>query len=145
MRAAFGVLIEGLIEAVWLVEPVGLRIVSVNQAALDLTGLARDDLQGRAAIEWMMDITRRLRRPPFGTSIEQKAIHDATLDGLNLFADALPVDPDVPLVWQLLLFIATGYAFKAAVAALDTIPFMLGAPRLARYLRLPPPDREPDD
>lgn len=62
-----------------------------------------------------------------------------------LFADALPVDPDVPLLWQLLLFIATGYAFKAAVAALDTIPFMLGAPRLARYLRLPPPDREPDD
>ncbi len=48
---ACGVLIEALIEAVWLVEPVHLRIVGANQSALDLVGLARDDLMGRAAVE----------------------------------------------------------------------------------------------
>ncbi len=39
---------------------------------------------------------------------------------------------------QLLALIVTGYVFKFLVALLDTIPFVLGAPRLARFLRLPP-------
>jgi hypothetical protein len=47
-------------------------------------------------------------------------------------------------IWpQLLVFIATGYVFKAACALLDTIPFYLGAHHLTRYLRLPPPTQPP--
>ena len=44
-------LIDSLIEAVWVVDTVGFRIVAVNQAALDLVGLAREDLVGKPAIE----------------------------------------------------------------------------------------------
>ncbi len=54
-------------------------------------------------------------------------------------AKAIPVDPGKSIWPQLWLFIATGYVFKLAMALLDTIPFSLGAPALARYLRLPPP------
>ncbi len=57
----------------------------------------------------------------------------------HYFAHALPVSRDNPIVPQLLAFIATGYVFKLVMALLDTIPFSLGAPALARYLRLPPP------
>ena len=39
----------------------------------------------------------------------------------------------------ILALIATGYAFKAIIALLDTIPFYIGAHWLARWLRLPPP------
>lgn len=42
---------EGLLEAVWLVDPLSLRIVGVNTAACALTGLARDALVGLPAIE----------------------------------------------------------------------------------------------
>ena len=44
-------LIDAMIEAVWLVEPVNLRIVAMNQPALDLSGLARNDMLGRPAVE----------------------------------------------------------------------------------------------
>ena len=49
--AGWGLLINGLIEAVWLVDPLSLRILAVNRAAADLLGLAADDLVGKAAIE----------------------------------------------------------------------------------------------
>jgi uncharacterized PurR-regulated membrane protein YhhQ (DUF165 family) len=61
----------------------------------------------------------------------------------HFYAHALPVQADRPIWPQLGLFIATGYAFKAAAALLDTIPFYIGAPALARYLRLPPPHHPP--
>ncbi|TVQ51142.1 MAG: VUT family protein [Phycisphaerales bacterium] len=48
------------------------------------------------------------------------------------------IDPDGPLHTQLWVLIATGYAFKFGVAVLDTIPFYLGVPILARYLRIDP-------
>jgi len=57
----------------------------------------------------------------------------------HFYARALPIDPDSPVVRQLLLFIATGYVFKLVMALLDTIPFMIGTKHLVRYLRLPPP------
>ena len=57
----------------------------------------------------------------------------------HFYARALPIDPDSPVVRQLLLFIATGYVFKLVMALLDTIPFMFGTKHLVRYLRLPPP------
>ncbi len=53
-------------------------------------------------------------------------------------AKALPIDEGQRLWPQLLLFIVTGYAFKFVIAALDTIPFYLGVPILARYLRIDP-------
>ena len=56
----------------------------------------------------------------------------------HFFAHALPIDAGVPLWPQLLVFMATGYVFKVVMAFLDTVPFVLGAPRLARFLRLPP-------
>jgi uncharacterized integral membrane protein (TIGR00697 family) len=48
------------------------------------------------------------------------------------------IDDDRSLAPQLLLLIATGYAFKAACAALDTIPFYIGVRILSRYLRIDP-------
>jgi len=50
-RIAWGPLIEGLLESVWLVDPVDLRILSVNQAASDLVGLRKDVLIGKPVIE----------------------------------------------------------------------------------------------
>lgn len=61
----------------------------------------------------------------------------------HFYARALPIEGSRALWPQLLVFIATGYVFKAACAFVDTLPFYLGAFRLARYLRLPPPDATP--
>lgn len=57
----------------------------------------------------------------------------------HFYAKALPIDPDKALLGQLLVFIASGYVFKFAVALMDTVPFYIGSFHLARYLRLPPP------
>ena len=57
----------------------------------------------------------------------------------HYYAHALPISEDHPVIGQLLVFIATGYAFKLVMALLDTLPFMYGSRFLARYLRLPPP------
>ncbi len=48
------------------------------------------------------------------------------------------LDADAPLARQLLLLIATGYAFKFACAALDTIPFYVGVRVLSAYLQIDP-------
>lgn len=56
----------------------------------------------------------------------------------HYYAHALPVDPEQPIVRQLVLFILTGYAFKFVAAALDTIPFYLGVSWLKRYLQFDP-------
>ena len=53
---------------------------------------------------------------------------------------ALPIHRDRPVEGQLLEFIAAGYVFKLLAALADTVPFYVGAIRLSRYLRLPPPD-----
>lgn len=57
----------------------------------------------------------------------------------HFYAHALPISDALPLWPQLLMFIATGYAFKLVAALVDTVPFMLGTRYLVRYLRLPPP------
>jgi len=92
-----GVLIEALIEAVWLVDPVSLRIVSVNQAAIDLTGLQREELEGRVAIE----LTATPEDQYFWEDVAaglSHAIHSETLmrtgDGV-----AIPVDRKVSRIW----------------------------------------------
>ena len=61
----------------------------------------------------------------------------------HFYAKALPIDAQSAIWPQLLVFIATGYTFKVVAAGVDTVPFMLGAPRLARWLRLPPPHHYP--
>lgn len=58
----------------------------------------------------------------------------------HFYARALPISEGSSLWPQLLAFIAAGYVFKLAAALFDTVPFYLGAFRLARYLRLPPPN-----
>ena len=46
------------------------------------------------------------------------------------------IGPDQPVLPQLLLLIATGYAFKLVIALLDTIPFYIGVHYLSRYLQI---------
>jgi len=56
----------------------------------------------------------------------------------HFYAEALPIDDTRDLWPQLGLFIATGYAFKAVAALLDTIPFYCSVVVLSRYLRIDP-------
>ena len=48
------------------------------------------------------------------------------------------IDDGRPVAAQLLVLIATGYAFKFAWAALDTVPFYVGVRILRRYLQIDP-------
>ena len=50
-RPGWDSLVEALIEAAWVVDAVGLRIVAVNQAGAELVGLPRADMIGRPAVE----------------------------------------------------------------------------------------------
>jgi uncharacterized integral membrane protein (TIGR00697 family) len=72
------------------------------------------------------------------TMISQLVDTTAVILITHYYAHALPVDPDQPLGRQLLLFIATGYAFKFLVAAVDTAPFYIGVRYLGRYLQIDP-------
>ncbi len=49
--ASWRALFEPLLEAVWLVDPVSLRIVAANRAARDLLGIAASDLIGKPVVE----------------------------------------------------------------------------------------------
>jgi len=76
------------------------------------------------------------------TLVSQVVDTTAVILVTHFYAEALPINPGSPLWPQLLVFIATGYAFKLIVALLDTIPFVMLTPVLARFLRLPPPGAE---
>ncbi len=52
--------------------------------------------------------------------------------------DMLPINKDEGIALQLTVLIATGYAFKAGAALLDTGPFYLGVKVLGRYLQIDP-------
>lgn len=56
----------------------------------------------------------------------------------HFYAKALPISAEQALWPQLLLFIATGYAFKFVVALIDTPVIYLAVYVLKRYLRLNP-------
>lgn len=56
----------------------------------------------------------------------------------HFYAKRLPVDETSPIWPQLLTFIYSGYVFKIVAAALDTIPFYIGARYLGRYLQIDP-------
>ena len=72
------------------------------------------------------------------TMVSQLVDTTAVILITHYYAHALPVDSDRPIGPQLLMFIVTGYAFKFAVAAVDTVPFYIGVRHLSRYLRLDP-------
>lgn len=72
------------------------------------------------------------------TMVSQLVDTTAVILITHFYAHALPVDPQQALGRQLLLFIITGYAFKFAVAAVDTVPFYIGVHYLKRYLQLDP-------
>jgi PAS domain S-box-containing protein len=94
---ACGSIIEGLLEAVWLVDPITLRILAVNHSAADLLGLASEDLVGKPAIE----LTATPEDQFFWEDIASgliDSIHSETLlrgaDGI-----AVPVERRVSRVW----------------------------------------------
>lgn len=63
----------------------------------------------------------------------------------HFYARALPIDNDAPIWPQLLVFIASGYVFKLAVAALDTGPIYFAVKRLKPYLGLEGNQEATDD
>lgn len=90
-------LLDGLLEAVWLVDPVSLRILAANRAAGDLLDLAVDDLVGKPAIE----LTATPEDQFFWEDVAAglvAGIHSQTLlrgaDGI-----AVPVERRVSRVW----------------------------------------------
>ncbi|WPC65505.1 EAL domain-containing protein [Rhodoferax ferrireducens] len=95
--AAWGLLIDGLIEAVWLVDPVSLRILAVNRAAADLLGLKAEDLVGKPAIELTVTPEDQFFWEDIAAGLVD-GIHSETLlrgaDGM-----AVPVERRVSRVW----------------------------------------------
>ncbi|ABD70345.1 diguanylate cyclase/phosphodiesterase with PAS/PAC sensor(s) [Rhodoferax ferrireducens T118] len=95
--AAWGLLIDGLIEAVWLVDPVSLRILAVNHAAADLLGLKAEDLVGKPAIELTVTPEDQFFWEDIAAGLVD-GIHSETLlrgaDGM-----AVPVERRVSRVW----------------------------------------------
>lgn len=77
------------------------------------------------------------------TLVSQLVDTTAVIVITHFYAHALPVDAGTAIWPQLLVFIATGYVFKAVCALLDTVPFYMGAHHLTRYLRLPPATHAP--
>lgn len=94
---AWGSLIEGLLEAVWLVDPVSLRILAVNRAAGDLLGLAANDLVGKPAIE----LTATPEDQFFWEDIAAGLINGIHSETLLRGADgiAVPVERRVSRIW----------------------------------------------
>ena len=72
------------------------------------------------------------------TMISQLVDTTAVILITHFYAHALPVDPAQPIGRQLVLFIATGYAFKFTVAAVDTVPCYIGVRILRDYLQIDP-------
>ena len=90
-------LIDGLLEAVWLVDPVTLRILAVNSASCDLLGLTSADLVGRPAIELTATPEDQFFWEDIAAGLSQ-GIHSETLmrgvDGI-----AVPVERRVSRAW----------------------------------------------
>ncbi len=63
----------------------------------------------------------------------------------HYYANALPVNPEEPIVGQLLTFIVSGYVFKLVVAALDTGPVYVLVGILRPYLGLKPNEEAADE
>ncbi len=71
------------------------------------------------------------------TMVSQLVDTTAVILITHFFANALPLPPEGRSIWaHLMLFIATGYAFKLVVALLDTIPLYILVYAFRRYLRV---------
>ncbi|MDR3371347.1 EAL domain-containing protein [Rhodoferax sp.] len=96
-RIVWRPLLEGLLESVWLVNPVDLRILAVNQAACDLLGLQRQDMVGKPAIELTATPEDQFFWEDVASGLTEN-IHSETLlrgaDGM-----AVAVERRVSLVW----------------------------------------------
>jgi uncharacterized integral membrane protein (TIGR00697 family) len=79
------------------------------------------------------------------TMISQLVDTTAVILITHYYAHALPIDPEHPVGRQLMLFIATGYAFKFLIAAVDTLPFYIGVHYLKDYLQLDPTQEHATD
>lgn len=90
-------LIDGLLEAVWLVDTVSLRILCVNCAAGNLLGLSTEELVGKAAIELSVTPEDQFFWEDVAAGLTD-SIHSETLlrsvDGV-----AVPVERRVGRVW----------------------------------------------
>ncbi|GAB5495154.1 MAG: queuosine precursor transporter [Phycisphaerales bacterium] len=74
-----------------------------------------------------------------GSTLVSQLVDTVAVILITYALGALPIREGASVIPALLVFIGTGYAFKLAVALLDTLPFYLGAHHLSRALRLPPP------
>lgn len=54
----------------------------------------------------------------------------------HYYAHALPLQPEVSIGFQLLMFVLSSYFFKMVIALLDTGPFYLAVNYLRRYLKI---------
>ena len=68
------------------------------------------------------------------TMVSQLVDTTAVILITHFYAHALPLEPGLALWPQLGVLIGSGYAFKLAVAAADTLPFYLGVRWLRGYL-----------
>ena len=93
----WGPFIAGLLEAVWLVDPVTLRILAANRAAGDLLGIASAELVGKPAIELTATPEDQFFWEDIAAGLTS-GIHSETLlrggDGI-----AVPVERRVSRVW----------------------------------------------
>jgi len=95
--ATWSALIEGLLEAVWLVDPVSLRILAVNRAACELVSLSSGEMVGKPAIELTATPEDLFFWEDVAAGLVDR-IHSETLmrgaDGV-----AIPVERRVSRVW----------------------------------------------
>ena len=54
----------------------------------------------------------------------------------HFYANALPIQEDVSLAYQLMMFVLSGYAFKVVFALLDTIPIYFFVKKLRVFLSI---------
>ena len=96
-RVAWTPLIEGLLESVWLVDPVSLRILAVNQAACDLMGMGREALVGQPVIELAATPEDQF----FWEDVAAGHVHGIHSETLLRCGDGVPfaVDRRVSRVW----------------------------------------------
>ena len=95
--AAWAPLIEGLLEAVWLVDPVSLRITAVNSAAADLLGLEPKDLINKPVIELTASPEDQFFWEDVAAGLVDRIHSETMLRSANGLA--IPVDRRVSRVW----------------------------------------------
>jgi len=96
-RISWKPLIEGLLESVWLVDPVDLRILLVNKAACELLGLSPGDMVGKPVIELAATPEDQF----FWEDVAQGLVDSIHSETLLRGADGVPVAVErrVSLVW----------------------------------------------